>query len=105
LWGGKPGEYGDYLLRLPGESEVRSMAGSHHLVPVNSEVVVRTGGGGGWGDPLDRDPAAVRMDVVEELVSKQSAEADYGVVLSGDLSVDEVATERTRNALRSGKAH
>jgi N-methylhydantoinase B len=101
LWGGKPGEYGDYLLRLPDESEFRSMAGSHHLVPVNSEVVVRTGGGGGWGDPLERDPALVRADVIEQLVSKQSAEADYGVVLSSDLRVDEGATKRRRNALKS----
>jgi N-methylhydantoinase B len=106
LWGGKPGEYGDYLLRLPDESEFRSMAGSHHLVPVNSEVVVRTGGGGGWGDPLERDPSLVRVDVIEQLVSKQRAEADYGVVLSSDLRVDEGATERCRNALRSDpKAH
>ena len=34
LWGGKPGEFGDYLLRLPGENEFKSMAGSHVPVPV-----------------------------------------------------------------------
>ena len=44
---------------------------------------------------------AVRADVQEELVSVQSARDDYGVVLRDDLSVDHVATERTRNALRS----
>ncbi len=36
------------------------MGGSHYPVPIGSEVIVRTGGGGGWGDPLERDPAAVR---------------------------------------------
>ena len=31
---------------------------------------MRTGGGGGWGDPLERDPAAVRADVQEEFISR-----------------------------------
>src|SRR5262249_34123056 len=62
LWGGRPGAYGDYLLRLYGETDFKSMAASHHLVPARSEVIVRTGGGGGWGDPLARDPEHVRSD-------------------------------------------
>ena len=49
--GRQTGACGDYLLRLPGESEYQSMAASHHPVPVQSEFIVRTGGGG-WGDPL-----------------------------------------------------
>jgi N-methylhydantoinase B len=101
LWGGKPGEYGLYLLRAPGEDEFRMMGGAHHPVPVNAEVIVRTGGGGGWGDPLERDPAAVRADVEEELVSRASARENYGVALRDDLSIDQAATEQTRNAIRS----
>jgi len=104
LWDGRPGDCGMYLLREPGEREFRRMGGAHHPVPVNSEVIVRTGGGGGWGDPLARDPAAVRADVQEEFISAQSAREDYGVVLRDDLSIDELATERLRNALRSGRA-
>jgi N-methylhydantoinase B len=101
LWGGKPGEFGVYLLREPGEGEFRIMGGAHHPVPVKSEVIVRTGGGGGWGDPLERDPAAVRSDVREELVSPRSAREDYGVVLRDDLTVDQAATAAARNAIRS----
>jgi N-methylhydantoinase B len=101
LWGGKPGEYGLYLLRAPGEDEFRMMGGAHHPVPVNAEVIVRTGGGGGWGDPLERDPAAVRADVEEELVSRASARENYGVALRDDLSIDQAATEQTRSAIRS----
>jgi N-methylhydantoinase B len=101
LWGGKPGEYGMYLLREPGEREFRPMGGAHHPVPVDAEVIVRTGGGGGWGDPLERDPAAVRADVVEQFISPQAAREHYGVVLRGDGSVDHAATEQARNALRS----
>lgn len=103
LWGGKAGEFGDYLLRLPGETDFRSMAASHHPVPVQSEVIVRTGGGGGWGDPLGRDPEAVRHDVVEEFISRRSAHDDYGVVLNDDLTLNAAATERHRNELK-GKA-
>jgi N-methylhydantoinase B len=70
---------------------------------VKSEVIVRTGGGGGWGDPLERDPAAVQADVVEELVSRRSARDDYGVVLRDDLSIDEAATDAARHAIRSAR--
>ena len=101
LWGGEPGGYGDFLLRLPGENDFRSMAASHYPVPVESEVIVRTGGGGGWGDPLDRDAALVCSDVIEELVSRRVAEQHYGVVLRDDLTLDEAETVRRRNALRS----
>jgi len=77
------------------------MAASHHPAPAQSEVIVRTGGGGGWGDPLARDPEAVRSDVIEQLISGASARNDYGVVLCDDLSVDLAATKRLREALRA----
>ena len=101
LWGGKPGEVGIYLLREPQAKEFRAMGGAHHPVPVGSEVIVRTGGGGGWGDPLERDPASVRADVREQFISAHSAKDEYGVVLRDDLSLDGSATVKLRNELRS----
>ena len=64
------------------------------------------GGGGGWGDPLDRDPEAVRDDVLDEFVSIEAAERDYGVVFTGgldeyDLAVDAEATRRLRAERRA----
>jgi N-methylhydantoinase B len=64
------------------------------------------GGGGGWGDPLDRDPERVREDVLDEYVSPEAAERDYGVVLLGsveayDLRVDLEATRRLRSERRT----
>jgi N-methylhydantoinase B len=100
LWGGKSGAVGDFLLRLPGESEFRSVAGSHYPVPPHAEVIVRTGGGGGWGDPLTRDPDLVRVDVIEEVITRQAARDYYGVELWNDFSVDRDATERLRAAIR-----
>jgi N-methylhydantoinase B len=101
LRGGTSGSHADFLLREPGENDFHSMDAIHYPVPVDSEVVVRTGGGGGWGNPLERDAASVRNDVIEELVSRGAALESYGVVLRDDLTLDEAATERRRNALRS----
>jgi N-methylhydantoinase B len=66
------------------------------------------GGGGGWGDPLLREPAKVLDDVLDELVSPAAAERDYGVVLTGNLAewtlaVDEDATRRLRAARRAAR--
>ena len=57
--------------------------------------------GGGYGDPLERDPALVAADVLEGFVSIESADSTYGVVLGGDGAVDEAATATRRDALRS----
>jgi len=58
-------------------------------------------GGGGWGDPLERDPALVLKDVRDELVSTESAQNDYGVVVDTDnWAIDEAATETLRSELR-----
>ena len=64
------------------------------------------GGGGGWGDPLHRDPQAVLDDVLDEYVSVGGAERDYGVVLTGSLedltlAVDDGATTALRARRRA----
>lgn len=67
------------------------------------------GGGGGWGDPLDRPPERVLEDVLDEYVSVEAAERDYGVVLRGSLEkltlrIDRRATESLRDARRAEDA-
>jgi N-methylhydantoinase B len=66
------------------------------------------GGGGGWGDPLGRDPKRVLDDVLDEYVSAEGARRDYGVALRGslaelDLEIDWEETERLRKAGRAGR--
>jgi N-methylhydantoinase B len=56
-------------------------------------------GGGGYGDPIDRDPAAVLRDVRSGLVSDRAARDVYGVVMS-DGALDEEATWQRRMAVR-----
>ncbi len=96
LWGGGDGEPSAYLLRLPGENDFKMMVGAHIPVPLHASAIVRTGGGGGWGDPRERDPELVRADVLEELVSRDAAREKYGVVLRDDLTVDLEATRKQR---------
>jgi N-methylhydantoinase B len=100
LWNGKAGEFGGYLMRLPGEETFTPMRGSHVAVPIGSEAIVRTGGGGGWGDPLERDPRAVQHDVAEEFISAQAALRDYGVVLTATHELDMDATQQCRAKMR-----
>lgn len=68
-------------------------------------------GGGGWGDPLERDPAAVMRDVRDNYVTVAGAARDYGVVVMGDpvsdpesLKVDAPATAALRTKLRADPA-
>lgn len=79
----------------------RHLPGLNDDVPLKAGDILRlqTTGGGGWGDPLVRDTAAVLLDALQGKVSAESAETDYGVVLAGegdDLRVDEEATTQLR---------
>ena len=58
-------------------------------------------GGGGYGDPLDRDPAVVLQDVREEQLTADYVTAVYGVVFNAAGEVDEAATAAQREALRA----
>ncbi len=59
-----------------------------------------TWGGGGWGDPLERDPELVALEVRRQLVTVEGARR-YGVVVSADGVVDQAATEKLRAEMRS----
>jgi N-methylhydantoinase B len=89
----------------PDERDVDAMADGE-FVPAGTLIRIRTTGGGGWGDPLKRDPALVARDVRWGKVSVAAAAADYGVVLTGpvdDPVVDGEATGRLRGDLRAGR--
>ncbi|WP_135822189.1 hydantoinase B/oxoprolinase family protein [Halostella litorea] len=57
----------------------------------------RSGGGGGYGDPYDRDPEAVREDILDGYVSAEQAADRYGVVVTDDGELDEAATAARRS--------
>jgi N-methylhydantoinase B len=59
-------------------------------------LAMEFGGGGGWGDPRERDPERVRQDVVRGYVSIDAAREDYAVAFKPDLTIDADATARLR---------
>jgi N-methylhydantoinase B len=87
----------------PNERAVDALADAE-FVAAGEVIRIRTTGGGGWGDPLERDPAAVLRDVRWRKVSVGAALADYGVVITGrdgEPSIDLAATQTRRAALRA----
>jgi N-methylhydantoinase B len=108
LNGGKAGE--PFCVTVDLDGEARELGGLVDGEPVLKGQIVRvvTTGGGGWGDPLEREPALVLADVLEGRVSLDRARDDYGVVLAGagttDVAVDEPATAERRAALRAQRA-
>lgn len=61
------------------------------------------GCGGGWGDPLDREPQAVSSDARNEKVSAEQARVQYNVVLRNDGTPDEQQTPKLRAQMRAGE--
>ena len=85
---------------LPGKvslaSGVSLRSKGRQLIPRGDRIVLELPGGGGYGPPGDREAELVREDVIDDLVSVEAAEADYGVVLTDSLEIDERATCRRR---------
>ncbi len=106
LWGGKPGMPNHYLLNVGNANEpelVTKRPGQ--AVPKNGWVALRAGGGGGWGDPLERDSSRVLTDVIRGYVSLEKAKSEYGVVVDwAAQKVDEAATRSLREGVRIEQA-
>jgi len=103
--GGRAGAGSVYTLN-PGTDREQRIPNKTDFVPVRSGDLlhVLTPGGGGWGDPLERDPGEVLEDILLRKVSRQSAETDYGVVLEEDgITLDHEATARQREGFRDDR--
>jgi N-methylhydantoinase B len=103
LYGGRPGRSSVNIINPHTE---------HRVVPAKITMTIRRGdvyrhelpGGGGWGDPLEREPARVLRDVRNELVSVETARREYGVVIDTQRwKIDETATADLRAELRAGR--
>ena len=84
--------------------------GSEEVLPAMFSTTIEAGdvyahrmaGGGGWGDPLARDPAAVADDVANEKVSLEAARELYGVVIGADGAADLECDGRPTNGEETG---
>ncbi len=87
----------------PNEREIRPFSDDNHWQR-GDLVRIYTAGGGGWGDPLERDPAQVLDDALDGFVSQEAAREHYGVIIDLDAqAVDAAATDAARAALRDSR--
>ncbi|MFC1861449.1 hydantoinase B/oxoprolinase family protein, partial [Chloroflexota bacterium] len=105
------------LSACPGRVAVIRADGKHEYLPVelgtkcsrfplhlNDVLSIRTAGGGGYGDPLEREPALVLQDVREDKVSELVARDIYGVIINKcDWTVDINATEEQRDKIKKSR--
>lgn len=87
LQGGKPGKTGEYTLVRGNGEKIKLPPKTTVEIYEGDMLIIRTPGGGGFGDPLERDPKGVIDDVANGLVSFKSAEIDYGVLLDENLQI------------------
>ncbi|MFH1115891.1 MAG: hydantoinase B/oxoprolinase family protein [Pseudomonadota bacterium] len=92
LFGGRDGSKARFLLN----EKPADPSGLTFAAP-GDQVAFYSAGGGGFGDPLERDPEDVVLDVQNGYVSVEKALEDYGVVIKSDaLAVDVAATAARR---------
>ncbi|WP_225206788.1 hydantoinase B/oxoprolinase family protein [Novosphingobium huizhouense] len=101
--GGEPGKRAKKLLeKADGTMTIIGNKVEDVDVEVGDQLHFVTWGGGGWGDPLERDPALVAKEITQGLVTVDGARA-YGVVIAADGGVDAAATQALRSELRASR--
>ena len=99
--GGLPGQRSNKLMvRADGSSEWMQSKCDRIKVEPGDTLYFNTWGGGGWGDPLERDSAKVALEAKRGIVTTEGARR-YGVVLNGEHSVNETATAALRQTMAS----
>ena len=103
--GGKEAAGNYIILDYGGENEETVKVAKVAYEQKPGEIMfAQSGGGGGWGDPLERDTSAVLQDVQNEYVSIAGAARDYGVVIEPEtMTVDDKATDALRTSMGNGK--
>lgn len=107
LFGGREGATGETVMNPDTPSEAHLPPLSPHR-KVQAGAVLRTVSpcGGGYSDPLQRDPALVLADIFDDFATVESARIDYGVIVDESLSqIDDAATKYLREQLRTTAAN
>ena len=99
LNGGHDGSASLTYIAEPGEERQLVPTKFTTRVPAGTRIYHQTAGGGGWGDPLDRDVEAVASDVYNEKLAPEYARETYGVVLNESGEVDVEASRQSKAKL------
>ncbi|MFQ5538665.1 MAG: hydantoinase B/oxoprolinase family protein [Gemmatimonadota bacterium] len=92
------------ILRKDGEIEFPTPGKvTGYLLTAGDVVVMQSAGGGGFGDPLERDPERVRADVTAGYLTAERARERYGVVFTGQGQVDQEHTRLLRSRLKAAR--
>lgn len=102
LRGGGPGGLGEYMLRRSDGGLIRLPSKCTVSLVRGDSLIIRTPGGGGYGDPIRRDPNLVLRDALNGLVTREAAERDYGVIINAEnMRIDLEATGSLRRKRRA----
>jgi N-methylhydantoinase B len=103
--GGEAGARNRFWILRDGQPIAPSpLPGKVSAFPIEPDdiLMMESSGGGGFGDPLEREIAAVAADMAEGYVTREAAESIYGVVWRGD-AIDAAATATRRRELRAAR--
>ena len=78
LAGGADGRGGRFVVRVGAKDEIETRASGRYDLKAGDRVLLQSAGGGGYGDPRERDAASIASDVAEGYVSAQAAREIYG---------------------------
>jgi N-methylhydantoinase B len=105
-WGVNGGEPGQRARKILEKADGREIIVGNKVEDVEvaegDQLHFITWGGGGWGDPLDRDPALVGKEITQGLVTAEGAKA-YGVIANDNGVVDGAATEALRSSMKASR--
>jgi len=102
LFGGMPGLHGENkIIHRDGSTTLIDRAGGE-IASAGERIIFRAPGGGGYGDPLDRDLEHLQRDIINGYVSLESGRRDYGAVIDErTLKINREATETNRKRLKA----
>ncbi|WP_417612231.1 hydantoinase B/oxoprolinase family protein [Parasphingorhabdus sp.] len=101
--GGRPGARARKILeRVDGSTEIVGNKIEDLPVKAGEQLHFITWGGGGWGDPLERDSELVALEIRQGLVSIEGAR-EYGVIINEDITVDQEGTDKLRAELKASR--
>ena len=100
MFGGKDGLPPNVNIKIPDEEEKNLLKANGLSIKKGTVLTTYTGGGGGFEEPLEREPESVLNDVKNRYVSIEKAKEDYKVSITSDLKIDQKLTDELRKHFR-----